>query len=256
MKTRRLFLLEHEGQNSLNRSITVQKGRPWKHSFKAYLPSSTIHDKLTAIDVEVRYSMAENSRSRFSSRRRNDLKPVLGQRDLKAKDTMLIAKDCGVDGRCVPNLSVDAEINGAYVIGAGEKLEIIAKVDNEGEDAFNAMLYVQIPQGVNFINADSSNSVSVLCSPPTMANNRTLKCEIGNPLPPYSQVQIKIFLQPSESNQNEYLSEYEFFLAVNSSNPEAGFSQQSVRVFSFLNLNVIQPDVKVVVNLGKLKFFY
>ena len=31
-----------------------------------------------------------------------------------------------------------------YSVGAGEKMEIIAKVDNEGEEAFNARLYVQV----------------------------------------------------------------------------------------------------------------
>jgi Integrin alpha len=43
----------------------------------------------------------------------------------------------------------------AYVIGSGEKLEISADIKNEGEDAFNAMLYLQIPRGVNYINANS-----------------------------------------------------------------------------------------------------
>ena len=31
-----------------------------------------------------------------------------------------------------------------YSVGAGDKMEIIAKVDNEGEEAFNARLYVQV----------------------------------------------------------------------------------------------------------------
>ncbi len=43
----------------------------------------------------------------------------------------------------------------AYVIGSGEKLEISAEIQNGGEDAFNAMLYLQIPRGVNYINANS-----------------------------------------------------------------------------------------------------
>jgi hypothetical protein len=32
----------------------------------------------------------------------------------------------------------------AYVIGSGEKLEISADIKNSGEDAFNAMLYLQV----------------------------------------------------------------------------------------------------------------
>ena len=47
----------------------------------------------------------------------------------------------------------------AYVIGSGEKLEISADIRNDGEDAFNAMLYLQIPRGVNYINANSRSLV-------------------------------------------------------------------------------------------------
>ena len=77
---------------------------------------------------------------------------------------------------------------GSYSVGAEEKLEIIATVDNEGEDAFNARLYVQIPPGVQYINAKSSSSaVPVLCSEPNAATNNTLTCNIGNPLPANTQ---------------------------------------------------------------------
>ena len=140
MKTRRLFMVDHEGLNTVNKSVTVMKNRPWSHRFKvkgpphiphcwsvmasgvppnkkwiriqnissfsqAYLPSSTIHDKLTAIDVEVRYSMV-TSRSQFS--RPGFLKPVLGQKNLVAKDTVVIAKACASDdGRQVLYLAVN-----------------------------------------------------------------------------------------------------------------------------------------------------
>ena len=41
------------------------------------------------------------------------------------------------------------------MIGSSEKLEISADIKNSGEDAFNAMLYLQIPRGVNYISANS-----------------------------------------------------------------------------------------------------
>lgn len=89
------------------------------------------------------------------------------------------------------------------------------------------MLFLQIPRGINYINANSSNTqVAVLCSPPTESNNRTLKCEVGNPLPASSKAKVSIFLQPTEDNQEEPLSEYVFFMAANSSNPEDGNDNQ------------------------------
>ena len=61
-KGRRLYFLEQEGVTSQPRQITVAKGRKWSYSFQAYLfhppQTSTIHDKLTSIDVEVQYKLA------------------------------------------------------------------------------------------------------------------------------------------------------------------------------------------------------
>jgi integrin alpha 8 len=37
---------------------------------------------------------------------------------------------------------------------------------------------------------------------------------------------VRIFLQPTEDNQEEYLNEYAFFMAANSSNPEDGLANQ------------------------------
>ena len=93
-------MVEHEGLNTVNKSVTVYKNRPWSHKFKAYLPSLQIQDKLTAIDVEVRYSMRESARGR--GRFSGSLKPVLGVKNLVAKDTMAIAKACtSDDGRYI-----------------------------------------------------------------------------------------------------------------------------------------------------------
>ena len=47
---------------------------------------------------------------------------------------------------------------GSYVIGSGEKMELTADIVNSGEDAFNAVLFLQIPRGINYISANTSNS--------------------------------------------------------------------------------------------------
>ncbi len=55
-----------------------------------------------------------------------------------------------------------------YVIGSSSKLEITAQIVNSGEDAFNAMLYLRIPEGIHFINANSTDTAAtLLCSAPT-----------------------------------------------------------------------------------------
>ena len=71
-------------------------------------------------------------------------------------------------------------------------MEITAEIINNGEDAFNAMLYLQLPREINWNSASSSTpGVSVLCSAPTAMNNRTLECDVGNPFPANTRVSVE-----------------------------------------------------------------
>ena len=67
---------------------------------------------------------------------------------------------------------------------------------NEGEDAYEATLYVAMPSNVSYIktemlsvsNAGTSEMSNVLCSPPTNDNGFVLKCDLGNPMLGFSMV--------------------------------------------------------------------
>ena len=105
-KKKRLFFLDHEGESERNETITVTRASKKRISFKVHLPASGILDKLTSIDIQVRYSLAEKNNGRYYGRQRKELAPVLGHDDRMATDTVSIQKDCGHDNVCVPNLSV------------------------------------------------------------------------------------------------------------------------------------------------------
>ena len=141
--------------------------------------------------LKVRYSLADNQNrgSNFYGQQRKVLAPVLGHNDKLATDTMSIHKNCGEDNICVPDLSVEASTSGAFQYGGQDKMEITAEIINNGEDAFNAMLYLQLPREINWNSASSSTpGVSVLCSAPDAMNNRTLECDVGNPFPANTRV--------------------------------------------------------------------
>lgn len=141
--------------------------------------------------LKVRYSLADNQNrgSNFYGQQRKVLAPVLGHNDKLATDTMSIQKNCGEDNICVPDLSVEASTSGAFQYGGQDKMEITAEIINNGEDAFNAMLYLQLPREINWNSASSSTpGVSVLCSAPDAMNNRTLECDVGNPFPANTRV--------------------------------------------------------------------
>ena len=245
-KGRRLYFKDQEGISAQPRQVTVRKGKDgWKYSFKAYLyhppQTSTIHDKLTSIDVEVQYKLATGAG------RGRDLPPVLGQAELKARDSMSIQKNCGDDQRCVPDLSVDFKpLSGNYVIGSKEKIVIKAIVTNGGEDAFNSRFFLQIPRGVSFSKANSSDTeVSLLCDEPTAMNEYTLRCEIGNPLAANSMVEVMVYLQPDEKNQDAFLEGYEFRMAANSSNPEANSMNQKNNEMTFTVPLDVVSDIRI-----------
>ena len=109
-------------------------------------------------------------------------------------------------------------------MGSGERLEIQTEVTNSGEDAFNALLEVQLPRGVSYINANTTDSsVNILCSPPSIMNNNTVQCEIGNPLRANKQVTARIYVMPSSDGFIDTpVSEFYFLINSKSSNPEAG----------------------------------
>ena len=59
-------------------------------------------------------------------------------------------------------------------------------VQNEGEDAFEAVFELRVPPGLNYVNIEklnTSSDIPVQCSAPAFINNNTLHCDIGNPLP-------------------------------------------------------------------------
>merc|ERR1719411_1918829 len=58
---KRMFLLEDEGKSSRTRTISMLKDRDWKESFKVYLLESHIYDKLTSLDIQMKYSLDASS---------------------------------------------------------------------------------------------------------------------------------------------------------------------------------------------------
>lgn len=73
------------------------------------------------------------------------------------------------------------------------------RVQNNGQDAYEAMFYLQLPQGIEYINIENQNAaqdVVIQCNAPRPSNNNTLRCDIGNPLAENSIVQFKVYLEP------------------------------------------------------------
>lgn len=123
-----------------------------------------------------------------------------------------------------------------YILGSDKKLEIEVSVLNAAEDAFEAAVYLTLPEEVRFVRVDRDDNKesgsAVLCSSPSEESGQpVLRCEIGNPLAAYRSVVFTIVLQPSArlarenaaiaiASGQKVKSTLDFYLEVNSTNPE------------------------------------
>ena len=97
-------------------------------------------------------------------------------------------------------------------------------VTNSGEDAYEAILYIQFPPNAGYSKTEQMEAYpegvgSVLCSPPDQINNHTLMCELGNPMIKNSHMILKTMFRPSVLVEGS-AAPIPIKLWVNSSNPE------------------------------------
>ncbi|ODM94960.1 Integrin alpha-PS2 [Orchesella cincta] len=216
-KDSRMFFLNHEGRNVLNETVRLTKKKQVCSSQQVYLRPQ-IRDKLTSLEAELRYSMRE---SRYHERR--ELPPVIDITTSSVeKESISIQKNCGSDNICVPNLIVKVnQSDRSFLMGSTKRIWVEVEVANNGEDSYETMLYMSVPQGLSYVNfdrLDTSKDVPILCSAPTPSTNNTLRCDIGNPLPFHSKARLRVFFQPRYGS--EIKSSYDFLVEANSTNPE------------------------------------
>jgi len=124
------------------------------------------------------------------------------------------------------------------------------EVVNDGEDAYEANFFLDLPESINYIKTEllevssvSGTSPPVLCSPPSQRNEHVLKCDLGNPMARNSKVSFRILLQPTV-NFLEDVSSFEMSLSVNSSNQDSALTAQDNRVQFNLPVRV-KTDLRI-----------
>ncbi|XP_050537137.1 integrin alpha-PS2 isoform X2 [Daktulosphaira vitifoliae] len=223
-KAPRMFVNGEESIFMYNRSLTLNKNTIECPKVLVFLKNN-IRDKLTPLEAELRYRIIEDTR-KFTT----TLPPVLDlENELYAvsRDSIMIQKNCGDDNICIPDLRLIAKSNvETFLLGSTEKIKIDVIVQNEGEDSFETTYHMTIPQGINYVKvermSDNDNDIPVQCSAPSVSTNHTLLCDIGNPLPRSRYVQFRVILEPYQTAEGK--ARYDFFIAVNSTNPENSIS--------------------------------
>ncbi|XP_029042602.2 integrin alpha-PS2 isoform X1 [Osmia bicornis bicornis] len=243
-KSPRLFFLELEGSNMLNRTITVEQDREFCRTVQVYV-TPNIRDKLTSLDAEMRMSLDEE---RIKDNRPRDpripLRPILGSTTSR-KDSLSIRKNCGPDNVCIPDLQLNVTSNvHKYLLGSNKRLELNVLVQNMGEDAFESSYNLKLPSGIDYIKVEKIETmgVPVQCSAPKQSNNNTLRCDIGNPLQKNGLIKFKVLLQPVTSHGMKPV--YEFEMDVNTTNPENSWTTEDNKYTMKLPI-WIETDLRV-----------
>lgn len=212
--SKRLFLLESRLTTYVTHILLTQ-GQTECRKVVVYLDDD-IRDKLTPIEVKMSYDLINQPSG-------DVVPPVLDQtRSIVHADSLNIQKNCGPDNICIPDLRMTAiSPTMKYVLGSGENINIDVKVENSGEDAFEAGYYLNIPAGVTYAkmerldkdNVDSPIYCSITNRDST--GNSTLKCDLGNPMASGQIVKFRVILEVDWRANN-----LAFDMEANSTNPE------------------------------------
>lgn len=223
IKTPRMFFLHDENKNIVNTTMRLYRGKSDCKTDQVYIAEG-VRDKLTALEVEMKYNIRDSatkySTSTVSRAKRAVLEPILDQNiGTVRRDSLNIMKNCGKDNICIPDLKLDVKTNEVYILGGHESLIVEVNIINDGEDAFEAGFYMNLPSGLDYKGTRKIPEGSFPCTAPTQSTNYTLKCDIGNPLPAGKSVNFKVIFEPSK--KAGLTPFYDFYMEANSTNEEA-----------------------------------
>uniref|UniRef100_A0A8I3XD66 Integrin alpha-8 n=1 Tax=Callithrix jacchus TaxID=9483 RepID=A0A8I3XD66_CALJA len=178
---RTLFLDNHQAHRVFPLVIKRQKSHQCQ-DFIVYLRDETeFRDKLSPINISLNYSLDEST-----FKEGLEVKPILNYyRENVVSEQAHILVDCGEDNLCVPELKLSARPDKHQVIiGDENHLMLIINARNEGEGAYEAELFVMIPEEADYVGIERNNKGF---RPPSceykMENvTRMVVCDLGNPM--------------------------------------------------------------------------
>ncbi|ESO10161.1 hypothetical protein HELRODRAFT_168030 [Helobdella robusta] len=176
-----------------------------------------IRDKLNPISIFLDYNLAD------SQLQKNGTYPdaILNIFAPSVYILVPIQNNCGADMICIPDLKLNvSSISDHFILGSLEELEIVINIFNDGEDAHESVLFLELPPGASYVNIKHINekSLDVSCCLVSNNNIQLITCDVGNPL--LQNDSVSFVVRISSYNVNFQTRELIFKLFVNSSNNE------------------------------------
>uniref|UniRef100_A0A8D1XLJ7 Integrin alpha-2 domain-containing protein n=1 Tax=Sus scrofa TaxID=9823 RepID=A0A8D1XLJ7_PIG len=155
---RTLFLDNHQSHRIFPLVVKGQKSLQCQ-DFTVYLRDETeFRDKLSPINISLNYSLDEST-----FKEGPEVKPILNHyRASVVTEQAHILVDCGEDNMCIPDLKLSARPDKQQVIiGDENHLMLLINARNEGEGAYEAELFVTIPEEADYVGIERSNKSSL-----------------------------------------------------------------------------------------------
>ncbi|NP_001088223.1 integrin, alpha 2b (platelet glycoprotein IIb of IIb/IIIa complex, antigen CD41), gene 2 L homeolog precursor [Xenopus laevis] len=206
---------------------------------------SEFKDKLSPIAMSVNFSLVR-------AQSMDTVQPTLhGTTFLQEQTNILL--DCGDDNVCIPNLHLTANWSAdPLLIGIDNLVHVQFNAANLGEGAYEAELYVWLPNGAHYMQVLGEAEEKILCSPKKGNESEIVVCELGNPMK--NGAEIHADLQLSFSNLEDSGSTVTFQMQIKSRNTVNSASSlflvtMAVKVTASLELRGSSHPAEVILPL-------
>lgn len=235
---RTLFLHNHQSHLIFPFLMRQQKFLHCQ-DFMVYLRDETeFRDKLSPINISLNYSLDDST---FEDGL--EVKPILNHyRENVVTEQAHILVDCGEDNLCVPDLRLSARPDKQQIIiGDENHLMLIINARNEGEGAYEAELFVMIPEEADYVGIERNNKGLRLLSCEYKMENvtRMVVCDLGNPMVTGTNFSLGLrFAVPRLEKTNMSIN---FDLQIRSSNkdnPDSNFVSVQINITAVAQVEI------------------
>ncbi|XP_023378641.1 integrin alpha-8 isoform X2 [Pteropus vampyrus] len=156
---KRTLFLDNRQSRLVFPLATKRQGSRQCRDFTVYLRDETeFRDKLSPINISLNYSLDESTLKEGL-----EVKPILNHyRENVVTEQAHILVECGEDNMCIPDLKLSARPDKHQVIVGDENhLMLIINARNEGEGAYEAELFVIIPEEADYVGIERGNKYSL-----------------------------------------------------------------------------------------------
>ncbi|XP_077011206.1 integrin alpha-8 isoform X2 [Tamandua tetradactyla] len=235
---RSLFLGSQQPHLVFPLVLKGQRSLQCRH-FVVYLRDETeFRDKLSPINIHLNYSLDESTFKGGLA-----VRPILNHyRESGVSEQAHILVDCGEDNMCIPDLKLSARPDKHQVIiGDENHLMLIINARNDGEGAYEAELFVTVPEEADYVGIEhSSKGLQPLsCEHRVDNGTRTVACDLGNPMAAGANYSLGLrFAVPRLENTNVSIN---FDLQIRSSNkdsPDSNFVSLQINITAVAQVEI------------------